>query len=85
MSWGAIFKIEFTYLESNAPQKREIRPDYFIVTDDRIVLLNEEDNDAAVKKISVWINRRNSRRTMSTELRLVDSITKMAYGKRQSA
>jgi hypothetical protein len=52
MSWGAIFKIEFTDLESNAPQKREIRPDYFIATDDRVVLLNEEDNDAAVKKIS---------------------------------
>ena len=52
MPWGAIFKIEFTDLESNAPQKREIRPDYFVVTDDRIVLLNEEDNDAAVKKIS---------------------------------
>jgi hypothetical protein len=52
MPWGAIFKIEFTDLESRAPQKREIRPDYFIVTDDRIVLLNEEDNDAAVKKIS---------------------------------
>jgi hypothetical protein len=52
MPWGAIFKIEFTYVESRAPQKREIRPDYFIVTDDRIVLLNEEDNEAAVKKIS---------------------------------
>jgi hypothetical protein len=52
MPWGAIFKIEFTDLESRAPQKREIRADYFIVTDDRIVLLNEEDNDAAVKKIS---------------------------------
>jgi hypothetical protein len=52
MPWGAIFKIEFTDLKSNAPQKREIRPDYFIVTDDRIVLLNEEDNEAAVKKIS---------------------------------
>ena len=52
MLWGAIFKIEFTDLESRAPQKREIRPDYFIVTDDRIVLLNEEDNEAAVKKIS---------------------------------
>ena len=52
MPWGAIFKIEFTALESRAPQKREIRPDYFIVTDDRIVLLNEEDNEAAVKKIS---------------------------------
>jgi hypothetical protein len=52
MPWGAIFKIEFTNLESSAPQKREIRPDYFVATDDRIVLLNEEDNDAAVKKIS---------------------------------
>src|SRR5882762_10679924 len=46
MPWGAIFKIEFTDLESRATQKREIRPDYFIVTDDRIVLLNEEDNEA---------------------------------------
>jgi hypothetical protein len=52
MPWGAIFKIEFTDVESRAPQKREIRPDYFIVTDDRIVLLNEEDNDAPVRKIS---------------------------------
>jgi hypothetical protein len=52
MPWGAIFKIEFTDLKSSAPQKREIRPDYFIITDDRIVLLNEEDNEAAVKKIS---------------------------------
>ncbi len=52
MPWGAIFKIEFTDLKSRAPKKREIRPDYFIVTDDRIVLLNEEDNEAAVKKIS---------------------------------
>src|SRR5436190_17008704 len=52
MPWGAIFKIEFTDLKSSAPQKREIRPDYFIVTDDRIILLNEEDNDAAIKKIS---------------------------------
>jgi hypothetical protein len=52
MPWGAIFKIEFTDLKSSAPQKREIRPDYFIVTNDRIVLLNEEDNEAAAKKIS---------------------------------
>ena len=52
MPWGAIFKIEFTHLKSHAPKKREILPDYFIVTDDRIVLLNEENNDAAVKKIS---------------------------------
>ena len=52
MPWGAIFKIEFTDLKSSAQKRREIRPDYFVVTDDRIVLLNQEDNDAAVKKIS---------------------------------
>jgi hypothetical protein len=52
MPWGAIFKIEFTDLTSSAQKHREIRPDYFIVTDDRIVLLKEDDNDAAVKKIS---------------------------------
>jgi hypothetical protein len=52
MPWGAIFKIEFTDLKSNAPEPRKIASDYFIVTDDRIVLLNEEDNDEAFKKIS---------------------------------
>src|SRR3954452_21637873 len=59
MDWGAIFKIELIDVTSRArtpagvrPKKREIRPEYFIVTDDRIVLLNEEDNDAAAKKIS---------------------------------
>jgi hypothetical protein len=50
ISWGAIFKIEFSDLKSRAPRK--IAPDYFIVTDERIVLLNEENNEAAVKKIS---------------------------------
>jgi hypothetical protein len=60
MDWGAIFRIEFTDVTSRArnsagvrPKQREIRPDYFIVTDDRIVLLNEEDNEAAAKKISL--------------------------------
>jgi hypothetical protein len=52
MSWGAIFKIEFTDLKSRAKKLREILPEYFIVTDDRIVLLNEENNEAAAKKIS---------------------------------
>ena len=52
MPWGAIFKIEFTDLKSRAEKQREIRPDYFTVTDDRIVPLNEEDNDAAAKKTS---------------------------------
>jgi hypothetical protein len=52
MPWGAIFKIEFTDLKSRADKNREIGPDYFIVTDDRIVLLNEEDKEAAAKEIS---------------------------------
>ncbi len=52
MSWGSIFKIEFVDLKSHTQERREIRPLYFIVTEDRIVLLNEEDNDAAIKKIS---------------------------------
>jgi hypothetical protein len=52
MSWGAIFKIEFTDLKSAAAKHREIRPDYFVATADRIILLNEEDNDAAVRKTS---------------------------------
>jgi hypothetical protein len=53
MPWGAIFKIEFTDLKSRAAEKREIPPPrYFIVTGDRIVLLNEEDNDVAARKIS---------------------------------
>src|SRR5580765_845491 len=52
MPWGAIFKIEFTDLKSRAKKLRKIPPDYFIVTDERIVLLNEENNEAAVKRIS---------------------------------
>jgi hypothetical protein len=51
-TWGAIFRIEFVDLKSKAPKKREIRSEYFIVTDERIVLLNEEDKDAAVKKLA---------------------------------
>jgi len=52
MPWGAIFKIEFTDLKSRAPEPRKISPDYFIVTDERVVLLNEENNEAAVKTVS---------------------------------
>ena len=52
MSWGAVFKIEFTDLRSRAPEPRTISSDYFIVTDERIVLLNEENNEAAVNTVS---------------------------------
>jgi hypothetical protein len=50
--WGAIFKIEFTDLKSRAPEPCKIEPEYFVVTDDRIVLLNEENNETAVKRVS---------------------------------
>jgi len=52
MPWGAIFKIEFVDLKSRAPEPRKIEPEYFIVTGDRIVLLNEENIPAAVQRIS---------------------------------
>jgi hypothetical protein len=52
MPWGAVFKIEFVDLKSRATQKREIQPQYFIATDDHIYLLNEEDNEAAAKKLA---------------------------------
>ncbi len=52
MSWGAIFKIEFVDLKSKSPKTREIGPDYYITTNDRIILLNEQDNDEAAKKIA---------------------------------
>jgi hypothetical protein len=51
-SWGAVFKIEFVDLRSRAPQPRKIEPDYFVVTDDRIALLNEENIPDAIKRIS---------------------------------
>lgn len=52
MSWGAIFKIEYVDLKSKAPQKREIGPDYFIATDDRVVQLVEEKPEEVAKKIA---------------------------------
>jgi len=50
MPWGAIFKIEFVDLKSRAPEPRKIEPEYFIVTADRIVLLNEENIPAAIQR-----------------------------------
>jgi len=52
MSWGEIYRITFTDIASRARERRKISPDYFIVTEDHIVLLNEEDNEAAVKKLA---------------------------------
>src|SRR5947207_13935281 len=44
MPWGTIFKIEFLDLNSHVPQPPKIEPEYFVVTDDPIALLNEETN-----------------------------------------
>ena len=52
MPWGTIYKIEFVDLKSSAPQPRKIEPDYFVVTDDQIVLLNEENMPEAIKRLS---------------------------------
>lgn len=52
MPWGAIYKIEFADLKSRAPQPRKIEPEYFIVTDNQIVLLNEENMPDAIKRLS---------------------------------
>jgi hypothetical protein len=52
MPWGAIFKIEFVDVKSRAPEPRKIEPEYFVVTDDRIVLLNDENIPDAIKRIS---------------------------------
>jgi hypothetical protein len=52
MSWGGIYKIEFADIKSRAPQPRELSPEYFVVTDDLIVLLNEEDINKAIRDMS---------------------------------
>ena len=51
-TWGGIYKIEFVILKSKAAKKRKLEPEYFIVTDERIVSLNGENKDATVKKIA---------------------------------
>jgi hypothetical protein len=51
-NWGEIFKIAFTDIASRAVKRRTIQPEYFIATDDHIYLLNEENNEAAVKRLA---------------------------------
>src|ERR1700737_3443490 len=50
---GARSSKSFVDLRSRAPERREIPPEYFIVTDDRIVLLNEDKIDNAVRVVSL--------------------------------
>jgi hypothetical protein len=51
-TWGGIYKIEFVILKSKAAKKRKLEPEYFIVTDERIVSLNGENKEGTVKKIA---------------------------------
>ena len=47
--WGFIFKISFENIVSRTKPPCEIGPVYYIVTDDEIVLLNEQDNELPPK------------------------------------
>lgn len=50
--WGAIFRTSFQTLASKAPDRRELTPLHFIVTDERIVLLNDADMKSAIDKLT---------------------------------
>ena len=65
-SWGAVFRISFEDIVSRASTRREIEPLYFVVTEDKIYLLNETEGDAAIERLAArWRNRRNSIRLTS--------------------
>ena len=53
LPWGAVFRIDFQDVVSKAPQRRELPPLYFIATDTEIVLLNEQNPDEAIAKLTV--------------------------------
>jgi hypothetical protein len=50
--WGAIFKISFENIASRAKTKRSIGPIYYLATDDEIALLNDDQPEAAAKKLA---------------------------------
>ena len=51
MSWGAVFQVRFEQIESRSQPPRKIKPEWFVVTDGRIYLLNETDNLEAVARL----------------------------------
>lgn len=51
MSWGAVFEFRFEQIRSRAKPPREIPAVYFVVTDERIYLLNEENNLEAAQRL----------------------------------
>ena len=52
MNWGEIYKISFTDIASRATKRREITAEYFIATDDHIYLLDEKNNERAIKNLA---------------------------------
>ena len=52
MNWGAVFELRFEQIRSRARPPREIQPRYFVVTDERIYLLNETDNVEAAQRLA---------------------------------
>lgn len=51
MPWGALFKITFSDVKSKV-KPRELRSWLFLATDERIVLINEANEAAAIKQLS---------------------------------
>lgn len=52
MNWGAVFELRFDQIRSRTKPPREIQPVFFVVTDERIYLLNEEDNFGAAQRLA---------------------------------
>lgn len=51
MSWGAVFELRFEQIQSRSKPPRAIEPEWFVVTDDRVYLLNETNNLEAVERL----------------------------------
>jgi hypothetical protein len=56
MKWGAVLRISFETVDSKATQKREIQPLHFVVTDDKVFLLNEADMNQEIRKLAEMEN-----------------------------
>jgi hypothetical protein len=50
--WGAVFEVRFEQIRSRAKPPREIKPVFFVATDERIYLLNETDNLEAAQRLA---------------------------------
>jgi hypothetical protein len=51
MSWGAVFELRFEQMQSRSTPPRVIEPEWFVVTAERIYLLNESNNLEAAERL----------------------------------